>query len=171
MRSLPVALTSMLLALCLIAQAARGPVCDRKHHHPRAIHTADHCAHSLHAPKVALLFLTRGPLPLEPVWRRWFLEIAGLAYTGCADGDNDHVQKCGREREADPIAQQHMYTVQQPMLSALTYARTMLSLLACVLCSQRHARCAWPSLFFWRQERKLFKVLLALLACPAMVQR
>ena len=102
-RLLHVALTGVLFTLFLAAQAARGPVCERKHHHPRAVYTADHCAHSLHAPEVTLLFLTRGPLPYEPVWRRWFHEVAGLAYTGCAVGDNNYLQKCGRE--ADPTAQ------------------------------------------------------------------
>ncbi|GAB4817485.1 hypothetical protein N2152v2_004531 [Parachlorella kessleri] len=39
--------------------------------------SADPCAQELHIPKVALLFLTPGPLPQEPVWRDWFAAAEG----------------------------------------------------------------------------------------------
>lgn len=32
-------------------------------------------------PKIAFLFLTRGPMPLEPVWRRWFATADASEYT------------------------------------------------------------------------------------------
>ena len=168
MRFLPVALTGVLLALCFAALAARGPVCDRKHHHPRAIYNADHCAHSLHAPKVALLFLTRGPLPFESVWRRWFHEVAGLAYTGCADGDHDHVQLCGRDREADPIAQQHMYTVLH--VSIALFIRTcqdyaeLARLLSCAAVEQENLF-GQASSFCGRKNRIYLLLCTACLSC------
>lgn len=110
-----------LLVLGFAAQGAAGPACSsKKHIIPKIVHRGDFCALSSHAPKVALLFLARGPVPYEPMWRRWFHEISHLAYSGCIDGGGDHFADCKHERAATPIAQQHLYTVLYPLQGLLT---------------------------------------------------
>ena len=44
----------------------------------------DHCGAMLHMPKVALMFLTRGPMPHEELWNRWLASAAGLVAVDCA---------------------------------------------------------------------------------------
>ena len=44
----------------------------------------DHCGAMLQMPKVALMFLTRGPMPHEELWNRWLASAAGLVAVDCA---------------------------------------------------------------------------------------
>lgn len=122
MQAVLVTLASALVALCISVQAATRTACFRGHNHIRTVHNHDHCAHALHAPKVALLFLTTGPLPHEELWRRWFEDVGSLVYTGCADDYGEHYLECAHERDGDPIGRQQLFTV--PHYSAdLTAAR------------------------------------------------
>ena len=56
------------------------------------------CQDALHVPSVALMFLTRGPLPLEAVWREWLLQARGMlplycvAAAACANAGWDEVR-------------------------------------------------------------------------------
>ena len=56
------------------------------------------CREALQVPSVALLFLTRGPLPLEALWREWLLQAQGMlplycvAAAACANGGWDEVR-------------------------------------------------------------------------------
>ena len=47
-------------------------------------HHADQCGALLQMPKVALMFLTRGPMPHEELWNRWLASAAGLVAVDCA---------------------------------------------------------------------------------------
>ena len=130
MHAILVTLASALVALCSFAQASTRIACVRGHNHIRTVHTRDHCAHALHAPKVALLFLTTGPLPHEELWRRWFIDIGSLAFSGCAGDYGEHFLECTHERNADPIGQQQLFTV--PHYSAyLAAVRTASFVLKC----------------------------------------
>ena len=103
----------LLLLLLVSVHAAPDPACIAFHRHPRTVHSSDHCALALHSPKVALLFLTRGELPHEKLWRRWFEDLGSLAFSGCmVDRETDYFMKCTQERRADPISQQHLFSVQ-----------------------------------------------------------
>lgn len=44
----------------------------------------DQCGALLQMPKVALMFLTRGPMPHEELWNRWLASAAGLVAVDCA---------------------------------------------------------------------------------------
>ncbi len=44
----------------------------------------DLCGAMLQMPKVALMFLTRGPMPHEELWNRWLASAAGLVAVDCA---------------------------------------------------------------------------------------
>ena len=56
------------------------------------------CRDALRVPSVALLFLTRGPLPFEALWREWLLQARGMlplycvAAAACANGGWDEVR-------------------------------------------------------------------------------
>lgn len=41
------------------------------------------CPEVLQVPKVAMLFLTQGPMPHEELWKRWLASIAGTIPTLC----------------------------------------------------------------------------------------
>lgn len=43
----------------------------------------DECGALLQMPKVALMFLTRGPMPHEELWNRWLASAAGLVAVDC----------------------------------------------------------------------------------------
>ncbi|KAL3144019.1 hypothetical protein ABBQ32_003823 [Trebouxia sp. C0010 RCD-2024] len=43
----------------------------------------DDCGALLQMPKVALMFLTRGPMPHEELWNRWLASAAGLVAVDC----------------------------------------------------------------------------------------
>ena len=47
-------------------------------------HHEDQCGALLQMPKVALMFLTRGPMPHEELWNRWLASAAGLVAVECA---------------------------------------------------------------------------------------
>lgn len=47
-------------------------------------HHEDQCGALLQMPKVALMFLTRGPMPHEELWNRWLASAAGLVAVDCA---------------------------------------------------------------------------------------
>lgn len=47
-------------------------------------HHDDQCGALLQIPKVALMFLTRGPMPHEELWNRWLASAAGLVAVDCA---------------------------------------------------------------------------------------
>jgi hypothetical protein len=102
---------AVLQALFATALAVSSPVCLGRNHHLRAVHLEDHCAMALHAPNVALLFLTRGDMPLEKIWRRWFDEVGDLAFSGCLDEYGSEFLECAHKRRADPIGRQQLYTV------------------------------------------------------------
>ena len=51
---------------------------SKLHNHP------DQCGAMLQMPKVALMFLTRGPMPHEELWNRWLASAAGLVAVDCA---------------------------------------------------------------------------------------
>lgn len=103
---------SVLLATLLAAPcSAAEPTCLRLQRALRPIRSEDHCAMAFEAPKVALLYLTRGEMPHEKVWRRWFSEVGRKAFTGCTYGPGDHFLECSHDRRSDPIAQQHLFSV------------------------------------------------------------
>lgn len=60
--------------------------------------SATSCQEALDVPSVALLFLTRGPLPFEALWREWLLQAQGMlplycvAAAACANGGWDEVR-------------------------------------------------------------------------------
>ncbi len=62
---------------------------------------------------MALLFLTRGDMPLERVWRRWFEEVGDLAFSGCLEKPGSEFLKCARARREDPIGRQQLYMVRR----------------------------------------------------------
>jgi len=41
------------------------------------------CPGVLQLPKVAMMFLTQGPMPHEPLWEAWLAGISGLVPTLC----------------------------------------------------------------------------------------
>ncbi len=41
------------------------------------------CPEQLQIPKVAMMFLTQGPMPHEELWKRWLASIAGFIPTLC----------------------------------------------------------------------------------------
>ena len=114
--------------MLLTAHAASEPACTTLHRHLRTVHSSDHCAMALHAPKVALLFLMRGNVPHEKLWHRWFEELGSLAFRGCMTGETDQFMECTHERRADPISQQHLFSVRPSALSS-----------CCLACKTRHA--------------------------------
>ena len=111
MHAVLVTLAVALVVLCISAQASTRTACFRGHNHIRTVYIHDHCAHALHTPKVALLFLITGLLPHEELWRRWFYGIGSLAFTGCAGDYGEHFLECTQERDADPIGRQQLFTV------------------------------------------------------------
>ena len=62
-----------------------------------------------------MLFLTRGEMPHERLWRRWFGELDSVAFSGCKpDSSAEQFVECGLELElqqSDPIARQHLFSV------------------------------------------------------------
>ena len=56
------------------------------------------CQEAIHVPTVALMFLTRGPLPFEALWREWLLQARGMlplycvAAAACANAGWDEVR-------------------------------------------------------------------------------
>ena len=77
------------------------------------------CAAATGVPKVALLLLTRGPMPHEGAWRLWFAAAAGevplaaLRAGGCsAKAYADVAAACSANAlAADAIGNQHMFSV------------------------------------------------------------
>lgn len=92
------------------ASAQSSPACVRPQHF-RTIPRADRCAYGVHAPKVALLFLVRGNMPHEALWRRWFEEVDSTVFSGCALRDSDKPATCYRKERSDPIARQELFSV------------------------------------------------------------
>ena len=96
-----------------------APTCVHSNMHRSVIHRGDLCAHSMQTSKVALLFLTRGELPLEPLWRRWFEDIDGLVYRGCRPDAAKAPEDCQTHLQhttsgltcGGPIASQHLFNV------------------------------------------------------------
>ena len=62
-----------------------------------------------------MLFLTRGEMPHERLWRRWFSELDSVAFSGCRpDSSAEQFVECGLQLElqqSDPIARQHLFSV------------------------------------------------------------
>lgn len=83
----------------------------------------DTCAEATHTPKVALLFLTRGNLFHEPIWKEWFQSAAGvlpaenaaLAQNVIAEtnlcGGNTSDSTINSIRDTDIIKSQHLFNV------------------------------------------------------------
>ncbi len=117
---------TVLQALLATALAATSPACLGRHRHLGAVHTEDHCGMALHAPKVALLFLTRGDMPLEKLWRRWFEEVGDLAFSGCLEKPGSEFLECAHARRGDPIGRQQLYTVRRWRAAPLS-AKTLVS--------------------------------------------
>ncbi len=99
----------------------RKPACLQSEHH-QAAHVHDACANAFHTPQVALLFLTRGDLVHEPVWRRWFEEVHGLLYRGCRPGaleaPPDECRYDSHRQNVSGggvIASQHLFNVYAPV--------------------------------------------------------
>ena len=92
------------------ANAQSSPACVGSQHY-RTIPRADRCAYGVRAPKVALLFLVRGNIPHEALWRRWFEEVDGTVFSGCAPRGSDKPATCSREERSDPIARQELFSV------------------------------------------------------------
>lgn len=77
----------------------------------------DHCGAMLQMPKVALMFLTRGPMPHEELWNRWLASAAGLLAVDCASSS-----LCSQT----PMNSSSNSTAQrQPSMSALKQACTL----------------------------------------------
>ena len=113
-----VSFTCAVLLLLTAQAAAPEPACTTLHRHLRTVPSSDLCAMALRAPKVALLFLMRGHVPHEKLWRRWFEELGSLAFRGCqADWETDQFMECTHERRPDPISQQHLFSVRPCELS------------------------------------------------------
>ena len=83
----------------------------------------DSCADYTQTPKVAILFLTRGNLFHEPIWKEWFRSVAGLlpeeSVAAALDDENKlkNVEEICRSEgikntnETDIIASQHLFNV------------------------------------------------------------
>ena len=108
-------LLALLAAGSVVAHTKVEPACHKEHFHRRIVHTGSRCASALRAPKVAMLFLTRGDMPHERLWRRWFGELDSIAFRGCKQNSSaDQFVECALELEQqhnDPIARQHLFSV------------------------------------------------------------
>ena len=77
-------LVSLFIVSYVALAYGASPACIEAHRlHSHGLLQRDLCAQALGGPKVALLFLDGGHMPFEELWRRWFVDIAGLAYSGC----------------------------------------------------------------------------------------
>ena len=100
------------------------PTCVHHNLHRSVFHHGDRCAQSMQSSKIALLFLTKGDIALEPLWRRWFEDIEGLVYRGCKQAAAEASEDCRahlHHRTAGtrdgPIASQHLFNVYVALLS------------------------------------------------------
>lgn len=78
----------------------------------------DPCSSSLRAPKVALMFLTRGPMHHEELWTRWLASAAGLVpadllrFANCTDSYVAHLRNiCQPPPGAGALEAQHLFTI------------------------------------------------------------
>eukprot|EP00884_Botryococcus_braunii_P016679 jgi/Botrbrau1/3695/Bobra.0008s0022.1 len=78
----------------------------------------DPCSSSLRAPKVALMFLTRGPMHHEGLWTRWLASAAGLVpadllrFANCTDSYVAHLRNiCRAPLDAGAVEAQHLFTI------------------------------------------------------------
>jgi hypothetical protein len=92
------------------ASAQSSPACVRPQHF-RTIPRADRCAYGVRAPKVALLFLVKGNIQHEALWRRWFEEVDGTVFSGCAPRESGKPATCYNKERSDPIARQELFNV------------------------------------------------------------
>lgn len=136
------------------------PTCVHHNLHRSVFHHGDRCAQSMQSLKIALLFLTKGEIALEPLWRRWFEDIEGLVYRGCkpaaAEASEDcraHLHHRPAGTGGGPIASQHLFNVYEPYchLSAdvysLAYCRTFTTLAVVkLLLAQHHVHSQFPLL-------------------------
>ena len=103
----------LLLPLPGVAPDAK-PDCVVSHNHLRVVRKHDYCALALRAPKVALLFLLVGNVPHEKVWIRWFSDVGATAFSACRDwSKTEQFLTCTQPVRADPIAQQHLFSVRK----------------------------------------------------------
>ncbi len=79
----------------------------------------DQCGAMLQMPKVALMFLTRGPMPHEELWNRWLASAAGLVAVDCASSSlcSQIPVNSSRSKSGESHA--------QPSMSALRSACTL----------------------------------------------
>ena len=116
-------LRAFLAAGLVAAYSQVEPACHKEHFHHRIVHAGSRCAGALRAPKVAMLFLTRGEMPHEQLWRRWFGELDSVAFRGCMQNSSaDQFVECALElelRHIDPIARQHLFSVRHQLLHRL----------------------------------------------------
>ncbi|CAL5228886.1 g12101 [Coccomyxa viridis] len=85
--------------------------------HPEV--ATDGCSAALDIPKVAMMFLTRGEIHQEPLWKLWFQHLAGMVpvsalriHDGCAADQIGFLQKvCGPAARGNVIQQQHLFNV------------------------------------------------------------
>lgn len=78
----------------------------------------DPCSSALRAPKVALMFLTRGPMHHEELWTRWLASAANLVpadllrFVNCTDSFVEQLRRmCQAPQGAGALEAQHLFTV------------------------------------------------------------
>ncbi|BDA43891.1 probable glycosyltransferase BC10 [Coccomyxa sp. Obi] len=113
-------LAEMLQSLPFLSRWA--PVGNPLYHRHLGLQWHDMCAESLGMSKVALLFLTRGPVHQETLWKLWLQEIEGQVVIPCAETSNctftqaDRIKiltACREERSIHRFIaqQQHLFTL------------------------------------------------------------
>lgn len=92
------------------ASVQPSPACIRPQHY-RTVPRDDRCAYGLRAPKVALLFLVRGDMPHEALWRRWFEDVDSAVFSSCAPRGSKKPGFCSQKERSNPIARQELFSV------------------------------------------------------------
>lgn len=83
----------------------------------------DHCGAMLQMPKVALMFLTRGPMPHEELWNRWLASAAGLVAVDCTS--NSLCSQIPMPSSSPDSSNRSSTARRQPSMSAVKQACTL----------------------------------------------
>ena len=85
----------------------------------------DHCGAMLQMPKVALMFLTRGPMPHEELWNRWLASAAGLVAVDCASSSLCSQTPMNSSSSSSKDGSSNTTAQRQPSMAALKQACTL----------------------------------------------
>lgn len=110
-----------LLLSSIYSSGSPAPACLHYNLHHSVFQHGDRCSQSMQSSKVALMFLSKGEMPLEPLWRRWLEDIDGVVYRGCRPDRTVASEEClahtqhAHHKRTDilrgPIASQHLFNV------------------------------------------------------------